>query len=89
MKRVKVLISGIVVGIFFRRFVMHNAIRLGVNGYVKNINHKVEAVFEGNDEQVDNLIELCRQGPVGSKIEKVEVKEEKYKGEFKSFEVIR
>ena len=58
-----------------------------VNGYVKNVNDDVEAVFEGLDEKVDELIELCKQGPVGSKVENVNVKAEKYKKEFDKFEV--
>lgn len=88
MKRIYILISGRVQGVFFRRFVMHNAVRLGINGYVKNLGDgKVEAVLEGNNKQVDELIELCKQGPIGSKVENVDTKEEKYKGEFNSFEV--
>lgn len=87
MKRVKVLIKGNVVGVFFRRFVMHNAVRLGVNGYVKNVNSDVEAVFEGDNEQVDKLVEECKQGPPGSKVDNVDVKEEEYKKEFDKFEV--
>lgn len=88
MKRVYILISGRVQGVFFRRFVMHNAVRLNVNGYVKNLGDgKVEAVLEGGDERVDELVELCKQGPIGSRIENVDLKEEKYKGEFSNFEV--
>lgn len=88
MKRVYILVSGRVQGVFFRRFVMHNAVRLNVNGYVKNLGDgKVEAIFEGNNEQVDELIELCKQGPIGSKVENVDIKEEKDKKEFSNFEV--
>jgi len=85
--KVKVLIMGDVVGVFFRRFVRHNAIRLGINGYVKNVDDKVEAVFEGLDDKVEKLIELCKQGPVGSKVLNVKVKEDKSKEEFNNFEV--
>lgn len=88
MKRVYILISGRVQGVFFRRFVIHNAMRLNVNGYVKNLGDgKIEAVLEGSEEQVDELIKLCKQGPIGAKIESVDIKEEKYKGEFSNFEV--
>jgi len=85
--RVKVLIFGDVVGVFFRRFVNHNAIRLGLKGYVKNAGDKVEAVFVGLDEKVDEMISLCKQGPAGSKVEDVKVINYKSKEEFNKFEV--
>ena len=86
MKRVKILISGNVTGVFFRRFVRVNAEKLDLKGYVRNIDDKVEAVFEGDNKQIDKIIELCKQGPSGSKVDNVDVKEEEYKGEFDSFE---
>ena len=86
MKRVKILISGNVTGVFFRRFVRVNAEKLGLKGYVRNVDSKVEAVFEGENKQIDKIIELCKQGPSGSKVDHVDAREEKYKGEFDSFE---
>jgi len=86
MKRVKILISGNVTGVFFRRFVRVNAEKLDLKGYVRNIDDKVEAVFEGDNKQIDKIIELCKQGPSGSKVDNVDVREEEYKGEFGGFE---
>ena len=69
---------------FFRKFVKDNALKLGVKGWVRNVGDKVEAVFEG--EKVDELVSLCKKGPAGASVSDVEVEEEKYKGEFSSFE---
>lgn len=84
MKRVHILISGNVTGVFFRKFISDNARDLNVKGWVRNVGDKVEAVFEG--EKVDELVRLCRKGPSGAKVEKIEVKDEEYKGEFDKFE---
>jgi acylphosphatase len=48
---------------------------------------RVEAVFEGEEEAVKELIEFCRRGPPGARVAKVDVKLEAYTGEFKDFEI--
>jgi len=73
LKRNKVIISGRVTGVYFRRFIYDHSIRLNLKGYVKNVNHKVEAVFEGLEENVNKMIELCKIGTPLAKVEKVEV----------------
>ena len=85
MKRVHVFISGYVQGIGFRSFVKYNASKLGLKGGVKNTNDKVEAIFEGNEEAIQQMLEICKQGPRLSKVESLEVKEESYKEEFTKF----
>lgn len=87
MKRVHIIISGKVIGVYFRRFIRVNAEKLNIYGFVKNIDDKVEAIFEGEDKNVDKLVQLCKKGSIGSEIEDVLVKEEDYKNEFKDFEV--
>lgn len=89
-KRIRVLISGLVQGVFFRDETKKKADEIGVFGYVKNLNNgKVEAVFEGNKEKLDKIISYCHNGPEAAIIDKVEIKEEKYKGEFREFKILR
>ncbi len=89
MKRVNVTVTGDVQGVFFRSFIRQNALDLGVNGYVRNEGKaKVEAVFEGKDKDVDDLVKLCKKGPAGAKIKNVQVKEERYLNEFLGFNVV-
>jgi len=89
MKRVKVKIFGKVQGVFFRYNTKKMAEMLGVKGWVRNCEDgSVEAVFEGEDEKVDELVRWCRKGPSLARVEKIEVKDEKFKGEFKDFRII-
>ena len=61
---VHVLIKGLVQGVFFRAFIKKNADNLHITGWVKNtFEGNVEAVFMGEKEKVEKIIELCRQGP--------------------------
>ena len=88
MKRVYVRIFGRVQGVFFRFNTKKLADKLGIKGWVRNREDgSVEAVFEGKDENVDKIVEWCKRGPTLAKVERIEVKEEKYEGEFKDFEI--
>ncbi len=86
--RRKITIKGIVQGVGFRYLIKSNANSLDVKGYVKNKNNHVEVVAEGEYENVKRLINVCKKGPLLSKVESVDVKIEKYVGNFKSFEII-
>ena len=48
---------------------------------------RVEAVFEGEKEKIDEMIEFCRKGPPSAHVTKLEVKWEPFKGEFEDFEI--
>lgn len=88
MRRVHVFISGRVQGVFFRANTRRKAMDLNLKGWVKNLSdERVEAVFEGEDGAVKEMVEFCKKGPFGAKITRTEVKEEKYTGEFTSFEI--
>lgn len=89
MKRIHILISGEVTGVFFRAFIKRNAISLKINGFVRNTkDNKVEAILEGLDKNIEKLIELCKKGPEGSEVVDIKIKEETFKNEFKDFEVV-
>ncbi|MGB9683447.1 MAG: acylphosphatase [Candidatus Bathyarchaeales archaeon] len=86
--RAHVFVSGRVQGVFFRSETKHEARLRGVMGWVRNLpDGRVEAVFEGEEEAVKELIEFCRRGPPGARVVKVDVKWENYTGEFRSFEI--
>jgi acylphosphatase len=89
MKTVKVFISGIVQDVSFRAFVKEHADNLGVYGYVKNLDDgRVEAVFEGYDNEVNKMLELCKRGPPGSRIKEVEIEKIPNQG-LDEFRIIR
>ena len=76
------VVRGRVQGVFFRADARDRARSLGVAGRVRN--HPagtVEAVFEGEDERVDSMVEWCRRGPAGAVVEDVDVSWEEPQGE--------
>ena len=86
--RAHVYVSGRVQGVFFRSETRDEAVKHRVTGWVRNLpDGRVEAVFEGDKEKVEKLIEFCRRGPPGARVAKVEVRWEPYKGEFKDFRI--
>jgi len=73
-KRVRVLVSGRVQGVFFRATCARLAHEAGIGGFVRNLpDGRVEAAFEGPDPVVDRLVAWCRQGPDLASVEDVEV----------------
>ena len=83
-----VFVSGRVQGVFFRQETREQATKLNVTGWVRNTyDDRVEAVFAGEKESVDRLIEFCRRGPLYAQVTSVEVVWEKFVGEFKDFRI--
>ena len=81
------MVSGRVQGVFFRDSVRRRAEALGVAGWVRNTEDgTVEAVFEGDPQAVDELVEFCRRGPSRAEVAAVEVVEEEPEG-LSGFEV--
>ncbi|MBS3084738.1 acylphosphatase [Candidatus Pacearchaeota archaeon] len=87
-KSVRLYITGLVQGIFFRGFVKENAENLNLKGFVRNLEDgRVEVFIEGNPDDVRKMIEICKKGPKHSEIKNVEEKEEKFQ-DFKSFKIL-
>ena len=86
--RIHLLISGDVQGGFFRANTRRTASEIGVTGWVRNLpSGMVEIVAEGRKPQLDRLIEFCSRGPEGAKVYDIVIEWEKFKSEFKSFDV--
>jgi acylphosphatase len=85
--RRRVTAHGRVQGVFFRDSTREEAERRGVTGTVRNTDEgTVEAVFEGDEEAVEALVEFCRSGPGSADVERVDVEDEEPQGE-EGFEV--
>jgi acylphosphatase len=75
--RRRVVVHGHVQGVFFRESVRRLALQRGVAGSVANRRDgTVEAVFEGEPDAVERLVEFCREGPRGARVDSVDVFEE-------------
>jgi len=87
-KAIRLYLSGVVQGIFYRAFVKENAEKYNVKGFVRNLEDgRIEIFLEGDFEPVDKMVELCKKGPKYSQIKGVEIKEEKVQG-FKEFKIL-
>ncbi|HLF15945.1 MAG TPA: acylphosphatase [Candidatus Thermoplasmatota archaeon] len=90
MKRLRLLVSGRVQGVWFRESTRQEAERLGVTGWVRNLpDGRVEAVLEGETAAVQALAAWCRRGPERAWVEAVEQVEETPTGSFPDFRVER
>ncbi|OIP33495.1 MAG: acylphosphatase [Deltaproteobacteria bacterium CG12_big_fil_rev_8_21_14_0_65_43_10] len=86
--RAHVLVKGRVQGVYFRAETQHEARRLGVNGWVKNLRDRsVEAVFEGEEDRVKSMIKWCNHGPAGAIVTDISIDWQDYKGEFNGFSI--
>ena len=81
MIRRRVIVRGLVQGVFFRDSVRRQAQRRGVSGWIANrADGAVEAVFEGEADAIERLVAFSRKGPRGARVDSVEVTEEEAEG---------
>ena len=87
-KAVRVYIFGTVQGVFFRSFIKENAEKLVLKGYVRNKEDgSVEAWLEGNHEDVEKMVEVCKQGPPHAMIKRLDIVDENFQG-LKEFKIL-
>ncbi len=88
MQRLHVVISGRVQGVAFRAATRRTALLKNLTGWVRNSpDGSVEAVFEGKEADVADMLAWCRRGPPASRVSLVAVTEEQYTGEFAEFTI--
>ena len=79
--RKRVVVHGNVQGVFFRDTARRQASSRGVAGWVSNRpDGAVEAVFEGESDAVESLVDFCRSGPRGADVERDEEHDEEPEG---------
>jgi len=86
--RAHLLITGRVQGVFFRMETKRAAEARGVNGWVRNLpDGRVEAVVEGEVDQVQSLIEWCGHGPARARVDSVDTHQEPARNAFTDFRI--
>jgi len=86
--RVRIIVSGRVQGVGYRNNVFKQAKKIGVNGWVRNLGDgRVEAVFEGEKQEVERIINWAKKGPLFANISDFKIEWQEPKGEFNNFEV--
>jgi acylphosphatase len=79
--RRRVIVRGLVQGVYFRDTVRRHATARGVSGWARNrLDGSVEIVFEGEQDAVDALVQLSRAGPRGARVDDVEIVDEEPEG---------
>ncbi len=87
--RAHIYVTGKVQGVFFRQNTKRQAQSRGVCGWVSNLpDGRVEAVFEGEETAVKEVVDYCRHGPSFAKVENCEVAFEDFKDEFTGFSIV-
>ena len=87
MSSFRLLIHGQVQGVFFRDSMRTEAQRLGITGWVRNRREgTVEAVVQGDDTAVAEIIRWANHGPQWARVEKVDVMPDQ--GSYSEFEIL-
>jgi acylphosphatase len=90
LKRAHLHISGRVQGVNFRYYTRQQAESLGIHGWVRNLfDRRVEAIIEGDEISLQQMIDWCHHGPSAARVDQVEVQWEDATGEFSKFEIKR
>ena len=87
-QRIHIFLTGKVQGVFFRQATKVVAIKNNVTGWVKNLeNGEVEILLEGDDKNVNSVIDWCRNGPANSRVDEVKIEPQEFSGQYSNFEV--
>ena len=74
-KRLEIVVSGRVQGVWFRASTREEALRLGLRGWVRNLpDGRVEAVFEGAVPALEQMLAWCKTGPRGARVERADAR---------------
>ena len=85
---VHVFISGRVHGVWFRASTQQKAEQLGLKGWVRNTSdERVEAIFEGDEKQIEQMLKWCQQGPPLADVENVEIEKQNPTDGFDNFSI--
>ncbi|MEK9134838.1 MAG: acylphosphatase [Patescibacteria group bacterium] len=86
--RVHIFVLGRVQGVLYRHNTQKMAQKLGLTGQVANLaDGRVEAIFEGEKDKIEEMIKWAKRGPFLAKVENMEIIWENYNGEFHGFEI--
>ena len=83
-----VILFGFVQGMGFRNYIYNKSKSLDIKGWVKNLdNDKVEAIFEGEKDDISKVLKYCVKGHLFAKVKYIKINEEKFKRE-KEFKIL-
>lgn len=90
MKTVDIIVTGKVQGVFYRQSTRKKARSLGIKGTVSNLpDGSVQILAIGDDDQIEYLIQWCKQGPPTAMVADVTVVAVNREMNFDDFLIIR
>ena len=88
LRRVKILVSGRVQGVYFRMFAHNKAKQFGIKGHARNLpDGRVEIIAEADPSSIDHFIKWCHKGPITARVDDVEIFELEADEVLTSFEI--
>ncbi|MBI1984894.1 MAG: acylphosphatase [Candidatus Wildermuthbacteria bacterium] len=86
--RLRILVSGRVQGVMFRKYAEKLAQDLGITGHVQNLlDGRVEVVCEGGRENMERFVEGVRKGPRLARVKGINSEQQEHTGEWKDFTI--
>ncbi|MBQ4819681.1 acylphosphatase [Aquimarina sp. MMG016] len=88
LKHYNIKATGKVQGVWYRQSTLQKATELNLKGFVKNVpDGSVYIEAEGTEDQLQNLLDWCKEGPQFAMVQDVSFKEDKIKS-FTDFEIL-
>jgi len=88
MRRVKILVSGRVQGVYFRVFTQNKAKHFSIKGSVRNLpDGRVEIIAEAEPEIMEKFIKWCHKGPITARVDQLEITDIEADEELTVFEI--
>ncbi len=87
-RKVKIIVSGRVQGVYFRLFTQNKAKHFAIKGSAKNLpDGRVEIIAEAGSMAIEKFIKWCHKGPITARVDHVEVTELQPEEALTSFEI--
>jgi len=88
MRKLHIIVKGVVQGVSFRYFAAYNARHLSIHGYVKNLyNGDVEIGAQGEQQNLQIFLDKIKLGPPAARIDDIKIEEDPEQIEYDSFEI--
>lgn len=88
-KSKRLFLTGSVQGMFFEQFVKQNAEKWKIKGYLRKLEDgRVEVFIEGDHDNVEQMVTLCKRGSQHTQIRHVEERPERFQ-DFKEFKILK
>jgi acylphosphatase len=87
-RKVKILVSGRVQGVYFRLFTQNKAKHFAIKGSAKNLpDGRVEIIAEAENMTIEKFIKWCHKGPITARVDHLEITELQHDEALTSFEI--